>query len=96
MKRLVIFSTLILLITSCATRIDSTACIEHPTEIGGFWWGLWNGMTLAFSFVGSLFDSSITVYDINNNGNFYNFGFVVGTGSLASLIKSIKTFFKKY
>jgi hypothetical protein len=40
--------------------------------------GLWNGLTIVISFVVSLFDSNVNIYQVANNGGFYNFGFVVG------------------
>ena len=50
--------------------------------VHGFWWGLWNGLTAPISFIGSLFNSNINIYDVHNNGGFYNFGFLTGTGTL--------------
>lgn len=66
------------------------AC-AHPTDIhecvapspAGFWWGLWNGICAPFSFIGSLFSNDITMYDVNNNGAWYDFGFVLGAGILS-------------
>jgi hypothetical protein len=46
-------------------------------------------MISGFSFIGSLFDSSIKVYAINNNGHWYDFGFVGG------LFFIIRIFIKK-
>jgi len=33
---------------------------------------------MPISFVISLFTDSINIYDVHNNGNWYNFGFVLG------------------
>lgn len=46
----------------------------------GFWYGLWHGMTFPFSWIGSLFCDSISVYAIYNNGGWYDFGFALGVG----------------
>ncbi len=89
MKRLLLFGAMALLLASCAITVDSTACIDTGETIGGFWWGLWNGMTAGFAFIGSLFDSSIAIYDVNNKGGLYDLGFVLGTGSIGRLITSI-------
>lgn len=89
MKRLVIFGTLVLLMSSCANVVDSTACVNDVNDAGGFWWGLWNGMTMGFSFIGSLFSDGIAIYDVNNNGGWYDFGFVLGTGSLGGIIRAL-------
>jgi len=89
MKRLLLFGALVLLMTSCATSVDSTACIATGEDVGGFWWGLWNGLTVVYSFIGSLFDDSIAIYDVNNKGGLYNLGFILGTGSFGSLVRAL-------
>lgn len=48
------------------------------TEPYGFWGGLWHGMILFFSFVGSLFSDDICVYAYDNNGGLYDLGFLLG------------------
>jgi len=45
-----------------------------------FWSGLWHGMILCITFIWSLFDPSVTIYEVANNGAWYNFGFVLGVG----------------
>jgi hypothetical protein len=37
-------------------------------------------MIAPFSFFGSLISDKIAMYAINNNGAWYNFGFVIGAG----------------
>ncbi|MCK9794454.1 hypothetical protein M1843_11925 [Isoptericola sp. 4D.3] len=44
----------------------------------GFWWGLWQGMILPIAFVVSLFTDSVSVYEVHNNGNWYDVGYVLG------------------
>jgi len=67
---------LLILCTSCAPEVDVSACID--TETQGFWYGLWHGFILPFSFIISLFNEDIGIYAISNNGGWYNFGFVLG------------------
>lgn len=50
--------------------------------VAGFWSGLWHGLIAPVTFVISLFTGEIGIYDVHNNGNWYNFGFVVGLGVL--------------
>lgn len=69
------------LFASCAHVQPIQECLVN-SEVRGFWWGLWNGMTAGFSFIGSLFDKDIAVYAVNNNGAWYNFGFVLGISGL--------------
>lgn len=52
--------------------------------MSGFWWGLWHGLIAPFAFVGSLFEPDIAVYDICNNGGWYDFGFCLGIGAFTS------------
>ena len=47
-------------------------------KVAGFWAGLWHGLICIITFIISLFTDSVGVYEINNNGNWYNFGFVLG------------------
>ena len=83
MKKQVLFAfmfvaTVVLLSSCVAHTVDIKACVT--TDPAGFWKGLWHGIIAPVTFVISLFSDHITMYDINNNGNWYNFGFVLGAG----------------
>jgi hypothetical protein len=43
-------------------------------------------MIMTFSFIGSLFSDDIAIYAVNNNGAWYNFGFIGGFFVLLKLI----------
>lgn len=75
---IVICLSLALLVSGCA---QSNQAQDTPGSDGvaGFWAGLWQGLILPISFIVSLFDDSVGIYEIHNNGNWYNFGFVFGT-----------------
>ena len=47
-------------------------------KIAGFWQGLWHGSIAPFTFLISLFKEDIGVYELHNNGRWYNFGFIFG------------------
>jgi hypothetical protein len=49
-------------------------------KIAGFWKGLWHGLLSPLTFIISLFTSKVRFYEVHNNGNWYNFGFVLGAG----------------
>ena len=49
--------------------------------VAGFWTGLWHGMICPIAFVISFFNSSVSMYEVHNNGNWYNFGFLIGAGA---------------
>ena len=46
--------------------------------VAGFWLGLWHGFIAPFVFVASLFKSNLTIYEVHNNGAWYNFGYLFG------------------
>ncbi|MHC4757445.1 MAG: hypothetical protein ACYTE8_02195 [Planctomycetota bacterium] len=49
----------------------------------GFWSGVWHGLIAPIAFVISLFNPNVSIYETNNNGRWYEFGFLIGiSGSL--------------
>jgi hypothetical protein len=50
---------------------------EHGV-VAGFWFGLWQGFIAPFVFVASLFKSNLNIYEVHNNGTWYNFGYLFG------------------
>lgn len=44
----------------------------------GFWFGLWHGMISVISLIIHIFNESVSVYEINNTGGWYDFGFLLG------------------
>ena len=81
MKKLLLFTIIILCFSSCAdVSPNIQECVNENAY--GFWGGLWHGIIAPFSFIGSLFFDDIAFYAYNNNGAWYNFGFVLGAGIL--------------
>lgn len=80
LKKHIVFLFILLLLSSCAERMPIEECLSG--DVYGFWGGLWHGMIAPFSFIISLFKDDVVMYAINNNGNWYNFGFVLGAGIL--------------
>lgn len=73
----------VLLIASCAAGPNSlTGIPDSEGEVAGFWLGLWHGFSSPVMFIISLFKDSITVYETHNNGNWYNFGFLLGASAI--------------
>jgi hypothetical protein len=69
-----------LVFTSCADVTPITDCVvDEPYRFLG---GLWHGLIAPFSFVCSLFMDNVAMYAVNNNGGWYDFGFVLGAGIL--------------
>lgn len=86
MKRLLALGMLALVL------VVLTACLAGPNEsakspneegkVAGFWKGLWHGIIAPITFIISLFTDKVHLYEVHNNGNWYNLGFVVGAGIL--------------
>lgn len=47
-------------------------------DLAGFLDGLWHGLIMPVTFVISLFSDNVNVYDVNNNGGWYNLGYLLG------------------
>ena len=74
------FVLLVFLASGCAAGPESRFA-EKPA---GFWAGLWHGLICVVTFVISLFTDSVGIYEANNTGGWYNFGFLLGIFILMS------------
>jgi uncharacterized membrane protein len=54
----------------------------HGGTVAGFWLGLWHGFISPITFIISLFTDKVNFYEVHNDGNWYDFGFVLGAGIL--------------
>ena len=74
-KKILFFAIILiaLLVAGCAANNEM-----YEAKDAGFWAGLWHGLILVVTFIISLFTDSVSVYEINNTGGLYNFGFVLG------------------
>ncbi|HEY3409439.1 MAG TPA: hypothetical protein VGK53_14805 [Propionicimonas sp.] len=52
--------------------------VQGSGEAAGFWLGLWHGFISPIAFIVSLFNHQVGIYEVHNNGGWYNFGFVFG------------------
>ena len=69
-----------------------TACTAGPNELtnvpaedgdlAGFWQGLWHGFISPFTFIVSLFSTTVEVFEVHNNGNWYVAGFLIGASAI--------------
>lgn len=72
-------SMMVIGLSACAA--GPNAMVNTPNEEGivaGFWQGLWHGIISPITFVISLFTDTVHVYEVHNNGSWYNFGFLLG------------------
>ena len=75
-KRLLIVGGFILIVAMIAGCAAGTSRFE--AKPAGFWAGLWHGLICLFTFVIGLFTDSVRMYEVNNTGNWYDFGFLFG------------------
>jgi len=72
-----------LFLTGCAAGPNTAAHIPAADgSLAGFWLGLWHGMVAPVTVIISLFSDNVNLYEVHNNGGWYNFGFVFGAGIL--------------
>ena len=76
---LVLVLLLAIILAGCAAgpnQFQGTATLRGSAA--GFWLGLWQGFISPFVFVASLFGNNLSVYEVHNNGAWYNFGYLFG------------------
>ncbi len=70
---------LLLVLAACApgpNQMKNTTG-ERQT-VAGFWLGLWQGFIAPFVVVVSLFVPDLNIYEVHNNGAWYNAGYLFG------------------
>ncbi|VAX19929.1 FIG00590341: hypothetical protein, partial [hydrothermal vent metagenome] len=77
-----------LILTSCFPGGGSSG----PNDPSGFFMGIWHGWIAPISLIFGFFNPSISIYDVNNTGWWYDFGFymaiISGFGGLSLLRKN--------
>lgn len=74
----ILILTGITFLSGCANKEIITPCLSGHTY--GFLGGLFHGFIAPFDLIAMLFRNDITVYAPNNNGAWYAFGFLLGSG----------------
>lgn len=74
---------MILILAACAPGGNDVAEVGSR-PIAGFWLGLWHGLISPITFLISLFNDHVNLYEVHNNGNWYNFGFMLGVFAAVS------------
>jgi len=62
------------LMTGCAAGTARFSA-DQPA---GFWAGLWHGAISAVTLIVHIFNEGVRVYEVNNSGGWYDFGFLFG------------------
>jgi len=70
---IVLVAMMAVLLTGCLPG-DSKYTSDDPA---GFFWGIWHGWLAPLSLIISLFNDTTRVYEVNNTGWWYDFGFYI-------------------
>ena len=84
-------SRIALMVTAVGMLVVLSSCAAGPNalaggdgDLAGFWLGLWHGLISPITFIVSLFNSQVNIYEVRNNGNWYDFGFMLGVSAVFS------------
>jgi hypothetical protein len=76
---LIVMGLVLILLAGCAPGANELAhSADAKGVVAGFWRGLWNGVIAPVTFIISLFNPKVQMYEVHNNGGWYNFGFIFG------------------
>lgn len=87
---LVMLVAVVVLVSGCAAGTGRFSA----NQPAGFWAGLWHGAISVVTLIVHVFNESVRVYDVNNTGGWYDFGFLLGMiciwggGSTVSCVRS--------
>jgi hypothetical protein len=51
---------------------------DERGKVAGFWRGVLHGSIAPITFIISLFNPNVHMYEVHNNGGWYNFGYLLG------------------
>jgi len=73
---------LVLSLAGCAPGASpASGTANEEGEMAGFWQGLWHGIIAPITFIVSLFTSDVSIYEVHNNGGWYDLGYILGLGA---------------
>ena len=82
-RRFTLALVLMLILASCAAGNGTYSAEEQA----GFFSGVWHGWIAPFALISHLFDNDVRVYEVDNDGIWYDVGFYIavisGFGSLS-------------
>ncbi len=78
-RRIAALLFLVVLLAGCAPGTNTfVGSADDKGVVAGFWRGLWHGLISPVTFIISLFTRNVQLYDVHNNGGWYDFGFMLG------------------
>jgi hypothetical protein len=72
---------LLLVLSACAA--GANPAVDTPSadgDLAGFWLGVWQGIIVPITWIISLFSDTVSIYEVHNNGGWYDTGFLLGAG----------------
>jgi len=82
------FLLMVFLFVGCA-EVNPHVDMCLTSDPCGFLDGLLHGFIVPFSWIGSLFNDNIAIYAYDNNGAWYDFGFVLGISLYSHIIREV-------
>ena len=73
---ILILSSLFLL--SCAAGNEQFTSVNQA----GFFYGIWHGVISFMSLIIHIFNDSVVIYEVDNTGGWYDFGFLIGVTAI--------------
>ncbi|MBO1753140.1 hypothetical protein J4G33_15120 [Actinotalea sp. BY-33] len=82
--RMAALAAAVLVLAACAPGANELVgtAIPGTTSPAGFWRGLWHGVIAPVTFVVSLFSDGVGIYEVHNNGGWYDAGFLLGLSAV--------------
>ena len=79
LSALILVLVLLATLAACAPGPNNLRGTTGPRDaVAGFWLGLWQGFIAPFVFIISLFQHGLNIYEVHNDGAWYNFGYLFG------------------
>ncbi|MDA3946174.1 MAG: hypothetical protein PF439_05800 [Helicobacteraceae bacterium] len=82
LKHLLIFATILLVVSGCAHQP-----VPNAYAPPGFFTGFLHGFIILFSFIGSIF-TDVRIYAFPNSGFSYDFGYFLGVSFFGAIINN--------
>lgn len=74
-RKLILGALLIILVLSLTGCMPGNQ--RYDQQPAGFFWGVWHGWIAPISLIVQLFNPAVRVYEANNVGWWYDFGFYI-------------------
>jgi len=78
MNRITLMAVMLMLALLMVTASCAPGTSHFQQErSAGFFWGIWHGWIAPVSLIWHIFDHSVRIYETNNTGGWYDFGFYI-------------------